>query len=262
MSSGQGITLVIKARNEAGQILDCIESARCLADEIILVDDASDDHTVQLAEQAGARAISARSRDGMVDELDRIGFEAASGEWILRLDADERLTPSLAAKLRELAVTGQYDGISFARKNIMFGRWVRHGGWFKNDQTRFFRSSAWDRGWTCEPHLQPEIKGKVLRLPLREEYATIHYDYDSIAEFIQRTLLGYARTEALLAFRKNRQPSALRIVGKPLKRFLGRYFLRQGFRDGWRGFILAALLAGYDLCIESFLWDFHRREGR
>lgn len=259
--SGVSITAVAKAKNEARQIADCIESVKNLATEVIVVNDMSEDDTAGIARRLGARVVDAESKDGMINELDKIGFEAASGDWILRIDADERMTPTLARRLREVAESGRYAGVRFARKNIMFGGWVKHGGWFRSDQLRFFRADAWDRGWQFEDiHSQVPVRGDILTLPAKPALATIHLDYDSVCQFVKRTLFGYARTEAEVMICSGVRFSPFRLVFKPLKRFIGRYLVRQGFRDGWRGLILAALLAAYDVCIEANLWDLERRD--
>jgi glycosyltransferase involved in cell wall biosynthesis len=231
--------------------------------EIIVVNDMSSDDTAEIATASGAKIINAESKNGMIDVLDKIGFESVKGGWILRMDADERMIPTLAQALKEVTKSDRYTGVCFARKQIIFGEWVRNGGWFKNDQLRFFRADSWDSNWHCEiPHSQVPIKGPILVLPLQECYATIHYDYNTIDEFIQRTLKNYAMSEAYVALANGRRFSALRMIFKPIKRFMGRYFIRKGFRDGTRGLILAGLLAAYDFCIEANLWDLQRKSDK
>lgn len=254
------ISVVIKARNEERRIAACIGSVRGWADEILLVDDGSTDATAAIAQAEGARILPARSRERMINELDYIGFEHATGSWILRMDADEHMTPTLADALRNAAEGGKVNGVRFARKNILFGAWVRWGGWFKNDQLRFFRADAWDRTWAWEDiHSQVPVPEPILTLPLKADFATIHDDYDSVRHFVLRSLDAYAYHEALVAHRRGRAPSAGRMLLRPCKRFLGRYLLRQGFRDGWRGLVVAMLLGMYDACIEAHLWDLHRQ---
>lgn len=254
------ISVVIKARNEEHRIAACIQSVRGWAEEILVVDDGSTDATAAVAEAEGARVLPARSRERMINELDYIGFQHATGAWILRMDADEHMTPTLGDALRAAAGEGRVNGVRFARRNILFGEWVRWGGWFKNDQLRFFRADAWDRTWAWEDiHSQVPVPEPILTLPLKPAFATIHHDYDSIRQFVSRSLDAYAYHEALVAHRRERAPSALRMLLRPCKRFFGRYLLRQGFRDGWRGLLLAMLLGMYDACIEMHLWDLHRQ---
>lgn len=255
------ISVVIKARNEAAQLRNCIDSLAGFSDEVIVVDDHSDDETAEIARSLGARVIAAHSENGHIDELDKLGFAAASGRWILRMDADERMTAGLAQALMDAARGQDWAGVRFARKNIMFGGWARHGGWFRVDQLRFFRADAWDRIWDARAlHGQVPVKGRILDLPLREDRAILHLNYDSPAQFVHRTLWLYAQADALALYQDGRRFSLWRLLYRPLRRFLGRYLIRQGWRDGARGAILAGFLAAYDFCIEANLWDIQRRQ--
>ncbi len=255
------ITAVIKARNETKQLRECFASLSGFADAIILVDDNSDDGTAELARSLGAEVITIADRgERPLEWLDTHGIKAAKDGWILQMDADERMTPTLAAKLKQVAAEDRYSGVRYARKNMIWGAWIQHGGWFKADQLRFFKRSAFDTNWDCGIHTQPPIRGEILTLPTEESLATIHLDYDSVEQFIHRTLLTYARTEALNAYKNGRRFSLLKLLIKPPVIFVGRYFIRQGFRDGLRGFLLALFLSLYALIIEAHLWDMERRK--
>lgn len=258
MSNEPRITAVIPAKNEAHRIKDCLDALRGFAQQVIVVDDGSTDETVGIAESLGADVVHAQ-RDGRpLDWLNTLGFKAATGDWILRIDADEHLTPTLARELRRVALSGEYTGVRFPRKNMMFGGWARHGGWFVSDQLRFFRRDAWDDQWDCKVHTQVPVRGPILRLPAREAFATVHHDYQSIRQFVKRSLMNYAHQDALERFLDGQRFSARRALIQPTRKFLGRYFVRQGFRDGRRGLVLAMLLAVYELCTEFYLWDCDR----
>jgi hypothetical protein len=103
------------------------------------------------------------------------------------------------------------------------------------------------------------VSGKVLTLPARRELSTLHLDYDSVEQFVRRTLLGYARVEASTKERAGVRFSLARLLLRPPKVFLGRLFVRAGWRDGVRGVILAGLLAWYAFLIEAMLWDVQRK---
>ncbi|MEJ2578684.1 MAG: glycosyltransferase family 2 protein [Kineosporiaceae bacterium] len=254
------MTAVIKAKNEETNIVEAIRSARLLADEVIVVDDNSEDRTGALARAEGARVIAATSVDGRIDELDKIGFAAASGHWILRLDADERLTEDLGSALRRAAEEGSCDAVAFPRRNMMFGDWPRHGGWFASDQVRFFRRSAYDPSWSAEVHSQVPVNGITLRLPTDPRYASIHLDYDSVTQFSERTLWRYAAVEAADRYRKGIRFSAHNAVLRPLRMFFGRFVVRRGVLDGRRGLVLALLLGSYEAVIQCQLWDLERQD--
>lgn len=255
------VTAVIKARNEVAQLAECLASLEGFATEIIIVDDASTDGTPELARALGAKVITVTDRgDRPLEWLDVHGFKAASSEWIVQMDADERMTHSLASKLKSVAGGRTYQGVRYARKNFIWGAWIRHGGWFKADQLRFFRKAAFDDTWNFAIHSQPKIHGPVLTLPLQEEYATLHYDYDNVEQFVRRTLLGYAKTDALSRYRRGRRFNLLKLCIRPKVVFLGRYVVRQGFRDGVRGLALALFLALYAFIVELHLWDIARKQ--
>ncbi len=253
------ISAVIPARNEAHRLGACLASLRGLADEAVIVDDGSTDDTVAAAQRLGARVIRRDRRGRSIEWLMRQGLEVCDGRWALLIDADEHMTPTLAARLKDTVAADHYSGVRYARRNMMFGRWARYGGWFNADQLRFFRSDAWDRGWTCQLHCMPPVRGEVLNLPTREDLATVHWDYESVPQFVRRSLLNYAQIEAQHLYETGRRFSPLCLLAKPAKRFAGRYLVRQGFRDGTTGLILAAMLAAYDFCIEAFLWDLQRK---
>lgn len=252
------ISAVIPCKNEAHRLTDCVESLAGFADEIIVVDDGSIDQTVELARSMGCVVIQAHRGDKPLEVLCKIGFEKAHGDWIVSLDADEWMTPTLSRELKRVAMLEQYSAVSYARKNMIFGRWVRFGGWFVNDQKRFFRADRWDRNWNCAIHLPPEISGKTCVLPLCEDYATIHHDYHCVSQFVGRTLVRYAKQEGAQAVGLRKKFSLVRLIFKPIKRFVGRYFIRQGFRDGLVGLYLAMLLSIYDILIEMNIWDKQR----
>ena len=252
------ISAVIKVRNESGQIEACIQSLDGFATEIIVVDDESTDDTAAVAAQLGARVIPAKRGDRCMDTLDVMGFHAASGDWFLRLDADERMVPTLARKLKEIAHSGNCDAVRYARKNIVFGAWARHGGWFRGYLT-FFRKSSWDGVSPPRPHTAIGVSGRTLFLPEKEEYATLHFEYGEVQEYALRNLWKYALTDAKERYLVGQRFSRCALLWRPVRCFLGRCILRQGFRDGNRGLILAGLLAAYEFCIQANLWDIGRR---
>ncbi len=252
------ISAVVPCKNESHRLTDCVESLKGFADEIIVVDDGSSDDTVELAKSLGCVVIEADRGDRPLEVLCKIGYEHVAGGWIVSLDADEWMTPSLAAALKQVAEEGRYSSACYARKNMIFGKWARYGGWFNNDQKRFFKADSWDRNWQCEIHLPPKIEGECYVLPLCEDNATIHNDYHCVSQFVGRTLVRYAKQEGEQAVEQGRSFSVIRLFLKPMKRFMGRYFVRQGFRDGFVGLYLAILLAGYDLIIEMNIWDKER----
>lgn len=254
------VTAVIKARNEERQIAEAIRSARLLADEVIVVDDASTDRTAELSRAEGAVVIDGRRGNGDINELDKQGFAAASGQWALRLDADERLTPELATTLHARMDGDLCDAVAYPRRNVMFGDWPRHGGWFVSDQVRFFRLTAYDRSWNADLHSQVPVDGRIVYLPTDARYAALHLDYDSVTQFCERTLWRYAAVEAAERYRDGQRFTAVAAIVRPVRKFVGRFVVRRGFLDGPRGLVLAVLLAAYEAVIQCQLWDLERTD--
>lgn len=252
------VTAVIKAKNEAENILECIDSLRPLVDEIIVVDDASQDQTANLAMKAGAIVIQGNPHGGNINALDVQGFLAARGTYILRLDADERLTPGLAEVLRSTAIEGQWAGVRYARRYWFFDGWLDHGGWFRSQQLGFFRSDSWDTEWDMSLHSQVPVIGEVKTLNASREICMLHYDYFTIHEFITRSLLNYAKVEAQERVRAGYKFSVASVGVTVARRSVGRFFLRGGYKDGRRGAVVAGLLGAYEVCIAAYAWEIKR----
>lgn len=252
------ITGVIKARNEGHQIEAAVTSLKLLADRVIVIDDGSTDDTADRARSAGADVFMKRSQNGRINELERYAFTLTDSEWLVRMDADERMTPTLASKLRELSGDERLAGVQYARRNYMFGEWPRHGGWFEAHHVGFFRRSAVDPAWTADLHSQVAVIGDVVTLPPTEAHSTQHFDYDSVEQFATRTLSRYAAIEARERIAEGARFSPVRLFVRPWIRFWGRLLVRRGYRDGTRGLVLAALLGVYDVMIELNTWDLTR----
>lgn len=255
------ITAVIKAKNEADRIAAAILSARLVADIVLVIDDASSDNTVAIAESTGARVIAGVPHHGSIDLLDRQGFEEVREGWILRMDADERVTPELARRLRAISGDEEASGARYARLNYMFGGGARHGGWFDPHQLGFFRFDAWDRTWGAEMHTQVPVFGQIHTV-LPSDAFMEHFDYENIGQFVDRTLLRYASAEAAEMFARGVRFRKRKLLIGPFLRLWGRYVVRNGYRDGHRGLVLAALLGAYDIVRWSMLWELEKNNGK
>ena len=252
------ITAVISVKNEAHQILSCIESVKQLVDHIIIVDDQSSDNTVQLCVDNGCDVVSGVD-SGNVELLNKQGFKLVKTGWILRIDADERITPKLAVELHRLSTDASISAISFARKNEMFGRLIEYGGWFEATQLRFFRADKWNQNWSGFIHTHPKINGKIVAID-KHNFHSIHLDYQNIRQFVQRSFHRYAFIEAKMLVKQGDKPSIVNMLYRPLKKSFGKYFIRRGFMDGKHGLVLALLLGVYELLIQLYIWDSYNNE--
>jgi len=253
------ITAVVKVKNESHQILECIKSIKNLTDNILIIDDFSDDDTVRICLDQKCKVIKGVVHGGKIDLLDKQGFSLITDGWILRVDADERVTVDLANELIRLTKNTELSGVLFARKNEIFGRIIEHGGWFEATQLRFFRADRWNENWTANMHSQPEVRGKVISLN-KYKYFSIHLDYQNLRQFVQRSFHNYAFDEAKDHVSNGVKTSIFKIVYLPLRKLFGKYFIRMGFLDGRHGFVLALLLSIYELLIQLYIWDMNRNE--
>ncbi len=251
------ISVVINTLNEESNIADCIRSAEGLADEIIVCDMKSDDRTVEIARSLGATVVF-HERAGFVEPARFFAISQAQGDWVLVLDADERMCSPLKEKLQSVVSQDQCDVVCFWSLYWYFGGWVHHGGFFNGGWARFFRKAAYIESHKPDDEIvhrnfsSVREYGKVLNLP--KEYFIRHYAYPTIEKYICKTLGVYARIEAEQIVGAGQSFSLLKLLWQPLSEGAGRFLLRQGFRDGFRGFVLAVLYAAYRFAVWANVW--------
>lgn len=248
------ISVTIIAHNEAERIGACIDSASW-ADEIIVVDSGSTDDTQEICRKRGALVIQ-HSWEGYAAQKN-FALSEASHSWILSLDADECVSPELAEEiLFVLSDDAPAEGYRMPRKNIFFGRWLRHGDLWPDYQLRLFRRDA---GAFNEKsvHESVVVEGRVgvFSSPLE------HYSYDSLFDFFQKQV-KYARLSAEDLFSRGIQPGIADFVLRPLWRFFRSYVLKMGLLDGLNGLWVSAGSAYYVFMRAAFLWELCRRRER
>lgn len=245
------ISAVLTVRNEEKKIEECLESIKW-ADEIIVVDDGSTDKTRQIA-QKYTKKVFAHKSVGYVEPARNFAISKATGEWILIVDADERIPESLANKLSEIShLETNASVVAIPRRNIIFGKWIQHTGWWPDHQIRFFRKQVIT--WPSEIHKKPEIMGDVLQLEAKAEYSITHFHYDSISEFLER-MNRYTDIEAKEIIKSNSDFAWTDIISKPFNEFLSRFFARNGYKDGLHGLVLAFLQAVSMLVVSLKVWE-------
>lgn len=225
--------------NEADRIGDCIASL-AFCDDIVVIDSGSVDGTRERAIERGARVIE-RAFDGYRAQKD-FAVNAAHHDWVLCLDADERIGDALRASIEEARATGFAGaaGYRFARVTDYFGAWLRHGNAYPDRVLRLFdrRRGGW-RG-NREIHEHASVDGRVRTLGGDLE----HRAYRSLGDQLSR-LDRYARLMAEDQHAKGRRAHIANILLNPFWRFVRGYILRAGFLDGWRGLVYASVEANY-----------------
>lgn len=231
------LSVVVLAKNEQERIADCLRSVGW-ADERLVVDDESSDETVRIAESLGARVLK-RKMD--IEGSHRNWAHAqARHEWVLSLDADERVTPGLAAEIAGLLRDGTpYDLYAIPRRNFLGNRWIRHGGWYPSAQVKLFRKSVfrWEET-TVHPRAFAEGPCGTLRHDL------IHLSYRDADDFI-RKLDRQTTLEAEKWLQDGRRIGLGKALWRTVDRFLRSYLLKQGFREGRLGFFIARMAGRY-----------------
>jgi len=255
------ISVVINTLNEEKNIRRCLQSAKRLADEIIVVDMYSDDKTRQIAKDFGAK-VFLHKRTGYVEPARNFAIDKANGRWVLILDADERVPPSLAKKLKEIAETkSDIDCVLIPRKNILLGHWMQNSRWWPDYLPRFFRKGK--IRWPKQIHQQPDLKGKnIYALPDNEKFAFVHYNYETLNQFLNRGRKYAAIQARELVKEKKYRLSNKDLILKPLEEFLSRFFVGEAYRDGIHGLALSLLQAWVTLLTYLGVWQIQGYEER
>ena len=246
--SGVRLSVVVVTFNEEDRIRACLESA-AWADELIVVDAESHDKTAAIARELTDQ-VFVRRWPGFAAQKN-FALAQARGAWILSLDADEVVSPPLREEIAAIVERGgAHTGYAIPRRNVFWGRWIRHGGLYPDWQLRLF---ARGRGRFAERsvHESVTVEGSVGRLTGHLE----HRSYRDVADFLARAdrYSTLAAEEWLAAGRPSRPLIDLTV--RPVGRFLGMYLARGGFLDGWRGFLLAVLYGYYVLMRSAKVWE-------
>ncbi len=246
------ISAVILTKNAAKKLETCLNSLRW-ADEIVLVDGGSTDETVALATAAGAVVVTDMTADNF-GALRNRGTDADSGDWVLQLDADERITPAFYNDLEKLLAqdTSRHAAYKFRRENIFLGKKMRFGGW-THDSLHLFRKGM--ARYEGRVHEKLIVSGTVGRMKTGVEHAP----FDSIEEFLDRQN-RYSTLEARqwLSERGGHIPEdeVLRQIQKrPWRLFIKIYFRKKGFLDGTHGFLFSGLFAYLHLIKWAKVWE-------
>jgi len=244
------LTLLIPCKNEERHIAACIRSAMSIADEILVADSGSTDGTMQIA------ATFDRCRIIQREYVDSGNFKnwaipQAANPWVLLLDADERLTPELAAEIdRLLSMPPEEDGYWIYRNNYFLGHRIRFSGWQHDRVLRLFRRDL-ARYNDYGDHAEIQIStGRVGRLRNR----MTHYTYESFDQYF-RKFHRYTTLQARRWFEQGRRVRSWDLLAAGPLRFFRTYVLQLGFLDGLAGFQVCALAAYYSFMKRARLWE-------
>jgi glycosyltransferase involved in cell wall biosynthesis len=241
------LTVTVITHNEAESLAGALESVRW-ADETIVVDSESTDDTVAIARRFTDRVV-VRPWRGYIDQKN-YAASLASHEWVLSIDADERVTPELAAEVREqLTASPQHSGYDIPRVTWHLGKWIRTTDWYPDHQLRLYdrRAAKWAGRYV---HEQVVVHGSTGRL--RNELQ--HFPYRDIAEHVE-TIDRYTTFAARQMHESGQRASLIQTAVHPPLAFLRNFVLKGGFRDGTTGFIISAMNAYYVFVKFAKLWE-------
>ncbi|MBS1959080.1 MAG: glycosyltransferase family 2 protein [Bdellovibrionales bacterium] len=253
------LTVTIITRNEEHRIAGAIESVKSFASEIIVIDSESTDKTSDIARASGAKVITQKFLGYGAQK--NFAQDQASYDWVLSLDADEKITPDLAGEIVGIFKQGlqnRFDGFRLPRKTLYLNRWIYHGGWYPNYQVRLAnrKRARWD-----EPEIHESwiVKGEILCL----KHPIEHFSFPRQRSHILKNI-EYAEYQRRKAIRNHIHFKLQKLILKPFWKFFDMYFLRAGFMDGLPGFIIAihsayAMFLSYSYLYESSSQDPHSR---
>lgn len=229
------VSVIIITKNEANNIRACLESVSW-ADEIIVVDSASTDGTIEVAREFTQQVYIFSEWPGFGPQKNR-ALSYASHNWILSLDADERVTPELRAEIEVALQNAQIDGYEIPRLSSFCGRFIRHSGWHPDYVLRLFRRGK-GRFSDALVHESVQLKGKVAQL----KQPMLHYSYRNFEDVITKLNCYSTAASGMLAL-KGKKGGLFQAVLHGFWAFIRTYFLRAGFLDGREGFMLAIMNA-------------------
>jgi glycosyltransferase involved in cell wall biosynthesis len=245
------ISAVISAYNEEKNIERCLKSLG-FADEIVVVDNSSTDKTAEIAKKYTDKIFKQKNDPKLIDLQKNFGFSKATNEWILSIDADEEVSEELAKEIKSI-INNHKSAISgywIPRKNIIFGKFIEHTGWYPDPQLRLFKKGM---GKFVKAHVHESIKLEGESAYLKE--FLIHHHYENISEFLKKTINIYAPNEAQEYLDKGYVFSYSDAIRFPINEFLSRFFARKGYKDGFHGLMLSFLMAFYHFIIFALLWE-------
>lgn len=258
------ISVVISAYNEERMIGECLKMAKNVADEIILVDNTSADKTIEIAKKYTDKIFIRPNDPVMLNKNKNFGFAKATGDWIISLDADERITPQLAQEIKTIvglpsdlafeasakeAVSAKV-GFEIPRKNMIFGKWIKHSIWWPDYNLRLFK-----KGFGKFPqqhvHEKLEVRGKVGRL----KNPIIHYNYQTVSQFIKKLDRTYTESEVENFIKSGQNISWYDAIRWPANDFIKTFFFEKGYQDGLHGLVLSQFQAFYALVFFAKVWE-------
>lgn len=249
------LSVCIITLNEEANIARTLHSVKGIADEVIVVDSGSTDATVALAQANGAR-VFVEPWKGFARQKNS-ALAKASCDWILSLDADEEVSPELAASIAALlksATPPQFTGYTMNRRNLYFGKWIRRCGYYPDPKLRLIKRGAAEFELRA---VHEDLKMSAPKGHLRGDL--IHHAYPTLESFIDHANRYSSLGAGMVIAEKKAGFSFINIVLRPLARFIYSYFFRLGFLDGREGLLVLMNHAAYVSWKYAKAWEMSRK---
>lgn len=247
------ISAIVHTLNEEKNIEACL---KCLVwvDEIIIIDMYSDDKTVEICKRYTTNIFSFERSGGIVEPAREFALTKATGDWILIVDADERIPVTLANKLKEIAASGNYDHVEIPFKNYLFGKWMNYSGMFPDYHPRFFKKGMVTS--SNKVHGKFKTSGNCLKLDQSNEGLCVtHFGYKTINQYVEK-LNRYTDAEVEKFIIQNKKFTKMKMVMAGFYEFRRRYFSKKGYKDGVHGIIVSLLRGFYHILIYAKYWEY------
>lgn len=244
------LTVVILTKNEEENIKDCISSVE-FADEILAIDDNSSDNTPEVAKNAGARVIK-RSLDKNYAKQKNFALKNAKGEWVMFLDADERVSEALKKEILDTVKKEEYSAYELRRMDYFLGKWLKYGdiGTYRNIRVMKKNSGKWKR----RVHEYFETNGNIGKL----HNPILHYSHSTIRKLINSNN-RWSSWHAEANQEEGKRPSLIKIIVWPMVKFVDSFIIKKGFIDGLHGFVFAIFVSLHSFLAWSKLWLLQRK---
>ncbi len=257
------ISGVVIALNEAQQLHYALSTLLPWCDEVIVVDQHSEDDTASIAERMGATVYQHDRTGGIADPARRFAVSRASGDWIFILDADEMVPPTLAAQLRELADSEPaIDVVMVPRANVILGRWIRHGNNWPSRHARFFRPGSLLMTDRIHRSIEPAPGTRRHKLAADPGLAIWHFPGGNLSDLV-RKVDRYTDIEARQAYARGRRVDhPIQLFPEAIRFFWRQYLRGRGYRDGTMGLAVAITRTYYRVLTAAKLWELPRSKAR
>ena len=251
------ISAVVLTKNEEKNLKACLNSLNW-CDEIIVIDDYSQDKTAKIAQKIGAK-VFLHSLNHNYAQQRNFGLKKAKGDWVLFVDGDERISSALAEEIQtqNSKLKTQNDSVKLKanqpvafylkRKDFLFGKWLKYGETGKIRLLRLGRKNA--GRWQGKVHEVWQVKGKTSQL----KNPLLHYPHPTIKEFLEK-IDYYSEIRVEELFQKGVRTNFFEVFAYPLAKFVNNYFCQFGFLGGLAGFLQAMMMSFYSFLVRSKLW--------